>query len=127
VTLNWASFLEWHCLSNTGLENFEGLNAYKKLVRKELLNTVRTNRVDLDTLVFVIRHLVLCASRLRVVSCLIASVRVCSNRRRLRFAGRMIERSLTVKHKAIRPCAYLRVPVHDEAHNTPLPRAASRL
>ena len=34
-----------------GLENFEGLNAYKKLVRKELLNTVRTNRVNLDALV----------------------------------------------------------------------------
>lgn len=34
-----------------GLENFEGLNAHKKLVRKELLNTVRTNRMTLDALV----------------------------------------------------------------------------
>ncbi len=35
-------------LDGTGLENFEGLNAYQKLVRKELLNTVRTNRMTLD-------------------------------------------------------------------------------
>jgi hypothetical protein len=43
-----------------GLENFEGLNAYKKLVQKELLNTVRTNRVNLDALV--------CASRAHLMT-----------------------------------------------------------
>ena len=35
-------------LDGTGLENFEGLSPYQKLVRKELLNTVRTNRITLD-------------------------------------------------------------------------------
>jgi len=35
-------------LDGTGLENFEGLSPYQKLVRKELLNTVRTNRMTLD-------------------------------------------------------------------------------
>lgn len=90
-------------MPNTGLENFEGLNAYKKLVRKELLNTVRTNRVDLDTLVSAICHLAMCACQLQDFPCLIACVRMGSIGRRLKFEGGMIEKYSTVMYKDAAP------------------------
>lgn len=103
MTLIWASSLDWNRLPNTGLENFEGLNAYKKLVRKELLNTVRTNRVDLDTLVSAICHLAMCACQLQDFPCLIACVRMGSIGRRLKFEGGMIEKYSTVMYKDAAP------------------------
>ena len=44
-------FTEALTLKRAELENFEGLNAYQKLKRKELINTVKTNRMTLDALV----------------------------------------------------------------------------
>jgi hypothetical protein len=37
--------------AESALENFEGLDAYHRLVRKELINTVKTNRIALDDIV----------------------------------------------------------------------------
>lgn len=44
-------FTEALTLKQAELENFKGLNPYQKLKRKELINTVKTNRMTLDALV----------------------------------------------------------------------------
>jgi len=51
VSASACAYTKMCVVNMIGLEDFEGLSAYKKLVRKELLNTVRTNRLTLDGLV----------------------------------------------------------------------------